>query len=280
VQRRGKIDTKMIFKGLFFLAFAVLPYISFAQNIDSTFSILKSGRRPRYQFKPFDFYQSNKKFSKSPFSIFSIKGSRNSIDFIQDKLISSQQLGDISITPSQAFSLSEFSSLQNRALNSSYWNDYSKSLDGNNSVQSRGLFPKIELPPAIDRIFGGTEISFKPNGSLLLDVGYMGQFVDNPAVPVQLRYVGNLFFNEQAQINFQGKIGEKLNLNTNFDTKASFNFQNQLKLNWKTQEEDILQNIEAGNTSWTLNSQLIPGVQNLFGLKTLLRFVNLYLTFL
>lgn len=106
----------------------------------------------------------------------------------------------------------------------------------------------------------------------------MGQFVDNPAVPVQLRYVGNLFFNEQAQINFQGKIGDKLNLNTNFDTKASFNFQNQLKLNWKTQEEDILQNIEAGNTSWTLNSQLIPGVQNLFGLKTLLRFGNLDVT--
>ena len=73
----------------------------------------------------------------------------------------------------------------------------------------------------------------------------MGQFVDNPAIPVQLRYVGNLFFNEQAQINFQGKIGDKLNLNVNFDTKASFNFQNQLKLNWKTQEEDILQNIEV-----------------------------------
>ena len=278
MQRDGNIAIKVILKGLFFLAFAVLPFISFSQNADSTTTILKSGRRPRFQLKPFDFYQSNKQFSKSPFSIFSIKGSRNQIDFSQNKLISSQQLGDISISPSQAFSLSDYSNLQNKDLNRSYWNDYSKSLDGNNSVQSRGLFPKIELPPSIDRIFGGTEVSFKPNGSLLLDIGYMGQFVDNPAVPVQLRYVGNLFFNEQAQINFQGKIGDKLNLNANFDTKASFNFQNQLKLNWKTQEEDILQNIEAGNTSWTLNSQLIPGVQNLFGLKTLLRFGNLDVT--
>ena len=225
---------KIIVKGLLFLAFSVLSFLSFAQNTDSTFSVFKSGRSPRFQLKPFDFYQINKQFSKSPFSIFAIKGSQYLMDFSQDQLISSRQLGDISISPSQAFNLSDFSNLQNKALNRSYWNDYSKSLDGNNSVQSRGLFPKIELPPAIDRIFGGTEISFKPNGSLLLDVGYMGQFVDNPAVPVQLRYVGNLFFNEQAQINFQGKIGDKLNLNTNFDTKASFNFQNQLKLNWKT----------------------------------------------
>ena len=278
MQRDGNIAIKVILKGLFLGAFVVLSFISFAQNADSTTTILKSGRRPRFQLKPFDFYQANKQFSKSPFSIFSLKGSRNQIDFSQNQLISSQQLGDISISPSQAFSLSDYSNLQNKDLNRSYWSDYSKSLDGNNSVQSRGLFPKIELPPSIDRIFGGTEVSFKPNGSLLLDIGYMGQFVDNPAVPVQLRYVGNLFFNEQAQINFQGKIGDKLNLNANFDTKASFNFQNQLKLNWKTQEEDILQNIEAGNTSWTLNSQLIPGVQNLFGLKTLLRFGNLDVT--
>ena len=82
----------------------------------------------------------------------------------------------------------------------------------------------------------------------------------------------------QMQINLQGKIGDKLNINTNFDTKASFNFQNQLKLNWRTNEEDILQNVELGNTSWQLNSQLIPGVQNLFGVKTLMRFGNLDIT--
>jgi len=64
VQRDGNIAIKVILKGLFLGAFAVLPFISFAQNVDSTSTILKSGRRPRFQLKPFDFYQSNKQFSR------------------------------------------------------------------------------------------------------------------------------------------------------------------------------------------------------------------------
>jgi hypothetical protein len=177
VQRDGNIAMKVIFKGLFFLAFAVLPFISFAQNTDSTLSVLKSGRRPRFQVKPFDFYQSNKQFSKSPFSIFSIKGSRNQIDFSQNQLISSQQLGDISISPSQAFSLSDYSNLQNKDLNRSYWNDYSKSLDGNNSVQSRGLFPKIEL------LFNGS----KKNTKIMNN--YLGKRIKKKFSKIDISYI-------------------------------------------------------------------------------------------
>lgn len=232
-------------------------------------SLAKSGKKPRLSLK-----KPNQVTGKSPFSIYSSK-SKISYSYETDPklVIQKDALGGAEIND-----FNTFNQKQNQEVSRNFWRSYSKSLDGSSNLKSRGLFPKIELPPAIDRIFGGTEVSFKPNGSLLLDVGYMGQFVDNPAIPVQLRYVGNLFFNEQAQINFQGKIGDKLNLNVNFDTKASFNFQNQLKLNWKTQEEDILQNIEVGNTSWTLNSQLIPGIQNLFGVKTLLRFGALDMT--
>ncbi|MFM6937258.1 MAG: cell surface protein SprA, partial [Aquirufa sp.] len=246
-----------------------------AQEIDSTLVLEKSGKKPRYQVKKSNNITVKQ---KSPFAIYSIPQVQFTTRISGENVLQERRLGELSLSPVHSKSFSDYSLQQNSLVNRSFWNAYSKSLDGSSSVQSRGLFPKIELPPAIDRIFGGSEVYFKPNGSLLLDIGYQGQYVDNPAIPVQLRYVGNLFFNEQAQINFQGKIGDKLNLNANFDTKASFNFQNQLKLNWKTQEEDILQNIEAGNTSWTLNSQLIPGVQNLFGLKTLLRFGNLDVT--
>jgi cell surface protein SprA len=243
----------------------VLSFSSYSQ-IDS---VSKSGKKPRLTLK-----KPTRSTSKSPFSIYSKKpNSLYSFESDNKLVIQKDATGSTNATD-----FTTFNRLQNQDVNRSFWQTYSKSLDGSSNLKSRGLFPKVELPPSIDRIFGGTEVSFKPNGSLLLDVGYMGQYVDNPAIPVQLRYVGNLFFNEQAQINFQGKIGDKLNLNVNFDTKASFNFQNQLKLNWRTQEEDILQNIEVGNTSWTLNSQLIPGVQNLFGVKTLLRFGALDMT--
>ncbi|MFM6948832.1 MAG: cell surface protein SprA, partial [Aquirufa sp.] len=263
---------------LLLVTFLFATQILFSQKITNDTLITKSGKKPRYIFKKSSSLFNKRKIN-SPFAYDQLKGEKTEVTLLNDNTITqTSKMGNFELKDSRSLSFNEFSQQQNQQINRSFWNNYSKSLDGNSSMKSRGLFPKIELPASMDRIFGGSEITFKPNGSLLLDVGYMGQFVDNPAIPVQLRYVGNLYFNEQAQLNFQGKIGDKLNLNTNFDTKASFNFQNQLKLNWKTQEEDILQSIEAGNTSWTLNSQLIPGVQNLFGLKTLMRFGNLDVT--
>lgn len=197
--------------------------------------------------------------------------------FNSGELLQTQRLGNVLLdVQRKPFSL--YDQELNKQVNAQFWKSYAQQSELNASVQNRGLLPMLDLVPNVDRIFGGSGLNIKPNGSFLLDVGYSSQFIDNPALPVQLRRINNLYFNEQAQINFQGKIGDKMNVNTNFDTKASFNFQNQLKLNWKTQEEDILQSIEAGNTSWVLNSQLIPGVQNLFGLKSLLRFGNLDVT--
>ena len=248
------------------------PFLGVSVPADT---VQKSGRRPKYKIK--DRY-TNRFSDRSPSSPFIIKDTKStSTEFkldsagritVYEKLTGS----DANYRPSQQMTFEEYQKVQQNRFVRDYWKKYAASQDGKDETRGRGILPKIELPPAIDRIFGGSEIDFKPNGNILLDIGYIGQFIDNPAIPVQQRYIGNLNFNEQAQINFQGKIGNKFNLNTNFDTKASFNFQNQLKLNWRSNEEDILQNIEVGNTSWTLNSQLIPGVQNLFGLKTLMRF--------
>ncbi len=241
-------------------------------------TLQKTGRRPRYKPKDRPTNSFVNPTAASPFVPKNTTQTEFELDSAGISIVEKLKQSNIELKPAQRLSMKEYEALQQKRFLRDYWRKYAAAQDGKDETKGRGLLPKIELPPAIDRIFGGSEIDFKPNGNVLLDVGYIGQFIDNPAIPVEQRYIGNLNFNEQAQINFQGKIGNKLNLNTNFDTKASFNFQNQLKLNWRTGEEDILQNIEVGNTSWTLNSQLIPGVQNLFGLKTLLRFGKVDLT--
>jgi cell surface protein SprA len=178
--------------------------------------------------------------------------------------------------PGQALTLEEYRRIQNRRADRSLLKSYAARSDGQSEVAGRGLFPKINFSdPTLDRIFGGNGIEFQPNGSVLLDFGLLFQNIDNPAIPVRQRRTGNFNFNQQFQVNLNGRIGDKVNLNTNFDTKASFSFENQLRLNYRAEEEDIIQKIEAGNTSMVLNSQLIPGVQNLFGLKTQLRFGRL-----
>ena len=281
---------------LIFSVFASLAWVSplhdvvFSHNIRKNLfysskadTLKKSGRRPRFKLK--DRY-ANRFSEKTNTSPFVIKDPKNiNTEFKLDsagKISVYEKTKDLSgndnFRPAERMTIKDFNNLQEDRFMRDYWKKFAASQDGKDETSGRGLLPKIELPPAIDRIFGGTKIDFKPNGNILLDIGYITQFNDIPTIPVELRRISNLNFNEQAQINFQGKIGDKLNLNTNFDTKASFNFQNQLKLNWRTNEEDILQNVEVGNTSWQLNSQLIPGVQNLFGIKTLMRFGNLDIT--
>lgn len=222
--------------------------------------------------------------------------------------------------PAETIPFSTYNQIQNQRVEQSLWREYSARRDGQSALSGRGLIPKLELPPIIDRLFGGSQVDFKPNGFVTLDFGYLYQFIDNPVLPVRQRRNGNFLFNEQISINFNGKIGEKLGVLANFDTKASFNFENALKLNYKPggnlpafgtgqglpnlpnlpgtpnlpgvpgangtnlpggftpQNESILQGLEVGNINWAVNSQLIPGVQNLFGIKTQLRFGKLNAT--
>ncbi len=227
-------------------------------------------------------------------------------------------------------SYEDFQKLQDKRVFNYLWRDYSAKQDGKGALGARGLLPKLDLPPGLDRILGSSLVDFKPNGFVLLDFGVLHQNIDNPQVPIRQRKSTNFLFNEQININFNGKIGDKLGMLTNFDTKSSFNFENQFKLDYRPgnlpsasslpnasnlpnagglgqngapglgqngglsqnpfggvgagpqnyipENESIIQGIQAGNINWQLPSQLIPGVQNLFGAKVDLRFGRLTTT--
>ncbi len=68
------------------------------------------------------------------------------------------------------------------------------------------------------------------------------------------------------------KIGDKIEFQTNYNTEASFEFENKLNLKYEGKEDEIIQLIEAGNVTLPLNSTLITGSQALFGIKTKLKF--------
>ncbi|MDX2282134.1 MAG: cell surface protein SprA [Saprospiraceae bacterium] len=122
----------------------------------------------------------------------------------------------------------------------------------------------------IDRLFGGTNVDIKPSGNINLTFGYNWQNTQNPILTQRQQRNGNFDFDMDINMSAQGKIGEKLNLNFNYNTQATFDFDNQMKLHYDPKsfsEDEIIQNVEAGNVSLPLRSNLIKGVQNLFGLK-------------
>ncbi|GHB73185.1 T9SS outer membrane translocon Sov/SprA [Persicitalea jodogahamensis] len=247
-------------------------------------SLKKSGRSPRLDWQ--DYYR-NRFTDPRPRSSYYLDdptniGTTMRLDSTGRVVIEEDvktQNGSLNYRPSESVDLQTYNEMQRRRAFETLMREYSARLDGKSAMGGRGLLPKLDLPPALDKLLGQDFSDFKPNGFVALDFGVLHQFIDNPSIPIRQRRNTNFIFNEQININFNAKIGDKLGFLTNFDTKASFNFENALKLNYKAPEESLVRKLEAGNISWPINSQLIPGVQNLFGAKAELQFGRLNATF-
>lgn len=164
-------------------------------------------------------------------------------------------------------------------LNKQYWKNISQSQDGGNPVKaSDRLIPPIALGSFADRLFGGSNLDLQPNGSVLLDFGGRWQRIDNPQIPIRQQRNGGLFFDQQIQMNLVGKIGDKLNMNINWDTKSTFQYENNFKIGYSSSEEDIVQEVQVGNVSMPTSNSLITGGRNLLGIKTRLRFGKLWIS--
>lgn len=133
----------------------------------------------------------------------------------------------------------------------------------------------------VDRLFGGSNVEIKPQGNIDVILGVNYQKLDDPRL--LLRQQRNTVFNFDMAINMSvaGQIGKKLKLNAAYNTQASFDFDNQMRLEYDSEsfsEDEIIKKIEAGNVSLPLKSNLIQGAQSLFGIKTEMQFGRLRLT--
>ncbi len=189
-----------------------------------------------------------------------------------------EKIGDINYRPTTTMSFEEFNDHVDRQIIKNYWKERSVGLDGESAVSGRQLIPKLFISPVFDRIFGGSYVDIQPNGFVNLDFGARFQRIDNPAVPVRQQRNGGFEFDQQISMNVLGKIGEKLAVTANFDNNNSFDFQNNLKVEYTGYEEDIIKKIEIGNISMPISNSLITGGQSLFGVKAQLQFGKLFVT--
>ncbi|MFD2787004.1 T9SS outer membrane translocon Sov/SprA [Hymenobacter rubripertinctus] len=147
-----------------------------------------------------------------------------------------------------------------------------------NQPDNRRLIPKIYLGPMADRIFGGSYVDIRPQGAVTLRMGYRGNRNENPTLTLRQQKVGDFQFDQNMNLNLSGQIGEKLRLTFNYDTRAAFDFENNMKLDYTGFDTDIIRKVELGNVSLPLNNSLITGGQNLFGVKAQFQFGRLGVT--
>lgn len=159
-------------------------------------------------------------------------------------------------------------------------NDYFRQrADMLSTLNQKRLRPKLAIKDNLfNRLFGNGKIDIRPQGNVDITAGYQGQSVQNPTLPENARHTGGLDFNMDANVNVLGNIGSKLKLPITYNTQATFDWMNQLKLEYTGGPDDIIKKIEAGNTSFTTKSVLMANEQSLFGIKTQLQFGKLFVT--
>ncbi len=271
--------------GMVILLCLVLPPI-YAQKSDTTKKVVdtltqKTVNPFRPTFRPSDRY--GDPFSnQTTFSPLFLKDPKSlNLDMQIDTGMNysiSEKIGKVNFRPNSAMSFQEFNLRQSKTMLKEYWKGRSHALDGESAVSSRNIIPKIYVSPIMDRIFGGSYVELIPRGFVTLDFGANFQKIQNPAIPIRQQKNGGFKFDQQINLSVVGKIGEKMKVTTNFDNNNSFDFQNNMKVEYTGFKEDILKKLEIGNVSLPLNNSLISGAQNLFGIKGQLQFGRLSVT--
>ena len=135
----------------------------------------------------------------------------------------------------------------------------------------------FELGPA-EKIFGPGGVRVKTQGTAELKLGATMKNVDNPSLPIRNRKTTTMNFDEKINLSVNGKVGDKVNMNLNYNTDATFDYDAQnMKLKYEGKEDEIVKLVEGGNVSFPSNSTLIRGASSLFGIRTDLQFGKLKL---
>jgi len=193
-----------------------------------------------------------------------------------DRYIYNESIGDFDIsypiilTPEQYFDLVRKEGMKDYFKEKA--DAYSGKKEGSDEAR-KNLLPNFYVNNNFfQSVFGGNTIEVVPQGSVAMDLGVIWQKNDNPSLSPRNRTNLSFDFDQRISLSMLGMIGERLQVTANYDTEATFDFQNIVKLDYTPTEDDILQSIEVGNVNMPLNSSLITGAQSLFGVKTQLQF--------
>ncbi len=187
-----------------------------------------------------------------------------------------EKIGDRYYRRPTTLTFEEFMRIQARKQETDYFRQRANTITKlNNSLVKPKLTATDDL---FNRLFGNGKIDIRPQGNVGITAGYMGQNVKNPTLPERARKNGGFDFDMMANMNVIANIGDKVKLPISYNTQSTFDWENQLKLEYTGKADEIVKKIELGNTSFAAKGTLIPGAQSLFGAKAQLQFGKLWVT--
>jgi hypothetical protein len=141
-----------------------------------------------------------------------------------------------------------------------------------------------EPPAAVKSIIGEGKSNIRVTGSRSIQFSGKSEWEDglvNTGTFKQSKFP-TLQMEQKSQFKVTGTIGSKITVEVDQDSQRNIDLANTIKLRYKGDENEIIQSIEAGNTTLSLpNAQFIgysQNVQGLFGIKATAKIGNLDLT--
>lgn len=243
------------------------------------------------------FFKSNKSFNNNIGKNVYLGANSQSNQFVID---SKNQLVEITVKVDQLvvagpFYIS-FDDYLNSSFSTSFYNELDKAkkelFDPKNRKQAKGLIPEIviKLPPmampkGVRKIMGNKAGRLNLSGTQKLSISASQTKKDTKAVS-ESGSNNNFDISMKQDLNLalNGTIGEKIKVDVKYNSNQETGIldPNNIKIAYEGDEDEIVQRIDAGNTSLSLSGSryisLSASSQGLFGIKTLLKIGSLNIT--
>ncbi|MDZ7371420.1 MAG: cell surface protein SprA, partial [candidate division KSB1 bacterium] len=198
-----------------------------------------------------------------------------------------EKLGDVDLRVPRIMTLEEYIQARRQYyLRQKFVETTVSKLSETYTQQGGGGAIRIDIPveiksKAFQRIFGGGTVGLDVSGEINIKGGFRNEKRSEVKTALT-RGSDNTFKMEQTQrFNVSGHVGEKVTIKVDQDSERMFDFENNIKLEYKGYEDEIIQSIEAGNISLSLpGTRFVTASMNsagLFGIKTTSQIGNLKL---
>ncbi|HRT67916.1 MAG TPA: hypothetical protein P5216_04165, partial [Bacteroidota bacterium] len=209
----------------------------------------------------------------------------NLIDSLGSNITTYDQVDSNQISYSLTLPLDDYLLLRKKQINNEIWDsiltrhDLAQALSQGDISKMIASATGISIPipqTTLMSIFGKPELSLSVNGEINLRIGWRFDTQNLGTVSAFGQNQSSPIFNQDIRINVSAKIGDKLQFGTNWNTRSTFDYNNQFKLSYGGYDDDIIRLVEVGNINFPIPSTLIGGGQSLFGVRADFQFGPLF----
>lgn len=238
--------------------------------------------RPQIQRNPYFTNSFAQPIAKDPKELTNTK----KFDSSSSNITTVEQFDSTNISYPVTFTLDEYTQLRKQQISKQIWDSLLTRYDLKMALsqgdlarlmgQATGL--TIPIPPnPVMSIFGKPEIGINVSGEVNIRIGWrfdtqnlgtVSQFGQNQSSPM---------FEQDIRLNVNARVGDKLKLGTDWNTRRPFDMDNTFKIGYEGYDDDIIKLVEVGNVNLPLPTSLIRGGETLFGVRADMQFGPLFL---